>query len=267
VKIVLLFSQDANQRALAHRIAGVSPVTEIIACKPAPSGRAKGAAQLGRLVRGIAGLPLRKAWFGMLGRYEREYPEFPIEPILSVTDINDHAVAMAIDRIAPDLALVSGTNLLRQPLIDLISRTGRIMNLHTGISPYIKGGPNCTNWCLATGRFDLIGNTVMWIDRGIDSGNLVATEQTPLEGTESLAELHVKVMDHAHTLVLRCIERFVAGAPLPDVPQAEIGSGRLFLGRHWNAAAAARAVLNFYLKYRRAGRHQRPLRLVNPENA
>jgi len=261
MNIILLFSDDANQRALAHRIARIAPVEAIVLCKPGQPGRGGISAQLGRLARGLVGLPLRKAWFAMLRRYEREYPDFPIEPRLAVSDINDPAVLAVIDSISPDLAIVSGTNLLKQPLIDAISRTGRIMNLHTGISPYIKGGPNCTNWCLATGRFDLIGNTVMWIDTGIDSGNLVATEQTPLERTESLTELHVKVMDHAHSLLLRCVERFAAGSPLPDVPQAEIGSGRLFLSRHWNAAAAARAVLNFYLYYRRAPRRA-DLRLV-----
>lgn len=265
MKVVLLLSPDPNQRALAHRLARHVPIAGMILCAPPPRQRGLGD-KLGRLARGIAGLPLRKAWFGMLDRFDREYPAFPSSPLLSVADVNDSAVAAAISDIGPDLVIVSGTNLLRQPLIEQVSRNGRTMNLHTGISPYVRGGPNCTNWCLATGRFDLIGNTVMWIDKGIDSGNLLATEQTPLNGSESLTELHVKVMDHAHALLVRCVDRFVAGLPLPDVPQAEIGSGRLFLSRHWNAATAGRAGLNFYLKYRRASRRT-PLRLISPEGA
>jgi len=37
-------------------------------------------------------------------------------------------------------------------------------------------------WCLAKNWLHLIGNTVMWIDPGIDSGDLLSTERTPLDG-------------------------------------------------------------------------------------
>jgi methionyl-tRNA formyltransferase len=181
--------------------------------------------------------------------------------------MNDLAVRATLEKIGPELVIVSGTNLLKQPLIELLSRSGKVLNLHTGISPYVRGGPNCTNWCLATGEFELIGNSVMWIDEGIDSGNLVATEQTPLDGTESLNGLHIKVMDHAHDLMVRCAAQFVAGRALPNVPQRDLGTGRLYLTRHWTALAAARAVTNFYLRY---GRRRYPAgkpRLVDPSLA
>jgi hypothetical protein len=132
-----------------------------------------------------------------------------------------------------------------------MQETARIMNLHTGISPYVRGAPNCTNWCLAIRRFDLIGNSVMWIDEGIDSGNLIATEQTALTGRETLTELHIKVMDQAHDLLLRAVRLFSEGRPLPNVPQRELGEGRLFLLRHWTGKPIIRAVWNFYIHYRR----------------
>lgn len=262
---MLLFSPEGNQRALAHRLAEHLPIAAIIVCQPPPPRQPSLSAKIGRLARGMVGLPLRKAWFGMLGHYERRFTDFPKKPALTVADINDPAVHAVIASIEPDLAIVSGTNLLKQPLIEAIGRTGTIINLHTGISPYVRGAPNCTNWCLATGRFDLIGNTVMWIDEGIDSGNLIATEQTPLDRTENLTQLHIKVMDHAHDLLVRCTRRWLAGKNLPNVPQREVGSGNLFLNRHWNARAAAKAVVNFYLHYRRRPvTRASPLKLVSP---
>lgn len=63
---------------------------------------------------------------------------------------------------------------------------------------------------------------MLWIDAGIDSGHLVATERTLLQGTDNLMELHVKVMDHAHALLVRCAERLVASERLPNVPQSAI---------------------------------------------
>lgn len=272
MKLVLLLGPGANQRALAHRLAACSPIAALVhvslAGTAAPPKGSKFPAMARRLARGLAGLPLRRAWFAMMAGYDRRYPDWPTEPRLTVADVNDPAIAELLGEIGPDLIVVSGTNLLRKPLIEAADAAGaRIMNLHTGISPYVRGGPNCTSWCLSTGQFDLIGNSVMWIDAGIDSGNLVATERTPLSGGESLAQLHEKVMDHAHGLLLRCVRRFAEGKPLPDVPQQGLGQGQLFLTRHWTAAAAAKAVANFYRHYRKAVR--RPPRagvtLVSPE--
>jgi methionyl-tRNA formyltransferase len=257
MKILLLFSPHPNQRALAHKLERIVPIADIVLVDAPPSGkRKKGgiAANAASFVqaagRFAAGLPLRKAWFGMLRHYADRYPEFPKRPSLVVADVNDPQVLDLVGRTRPQLVLVSGTNLLKQPLIEKIGEAGRIMNLHTGISPYIKGGPNCTNWCLSIRRFDLIGNTIMWLDAGIDSGNLVATERTPLRGGETLPDLHIKVMEHAHNLYGRCVAAFLRGEALPNVPQQSIGAGRLFLTRHWTPPAIARAVWNFKRHYR-----------------
>jgi methionyl-tRNA formyltransferase len=148
------------------------------------------------------------------------------------------------------LVAVSGTNLVGRKIIaEAASRRG-IVNLHTGISPYVKGGPNCTNWCLATRKFDLIGNTVMWLDPGIDTGNIIATERTPLTGDEDLAELHWKVMEHAHDLYRRAIAKIASGEPVASVPQSELGTGPVYYLADWTATQMIKARRNFRTDYR-----------------
>jgi methionyl-tRNA formyltransferase len=88
-----------------------------------------------------------------------------------------------------------------------------ILNLHTGLSPYVKGGPNSTNWCIANNELYLIGNTIMWIDEGIDPGNIVTTEITEFTGDERLTDVHIKVMDHGHNLYLKAIDNLAQGRP------------------------------------------------------
>lgn len=256
MKLLFFASPQGNQRALAHKIARHVPIAAIVTVTPRRSWTKK--PSLPKRVRALAsrvlsfpvGLPLRRAWFGMLAHYDRLYPDFPGPP-LEVADINSDEVLALVEREQPDLVIVSGTNLLKPPLIEAIGRTGKVVNLHTGISPYIKGGPNCTNWCLALRRFDLIGNTVMWLDAGIDSGAIIATERTPLTGRESLTQLHIAVMEHAHALYLRCIRLFAEGKALPSVRQDDLGAGRLFLTRHWTTLPMAKAVANFRLHYAR----------------
>ena len=272
MKILMLTNRDANQRALAHRIAAHLPIAAIVSVVPGPAAEKKSLAKrlvsLARRAAALpANLPLRRAWFGMLAHYADRYGGFPEAPVTEVPSVNAPAVLDLVERMKPDLVVVSGTNLLRRPLIEKIGGSGRIVNLHTGISPYVKGAPNCTNWCLALRRFDLIGNTVMWLDAGIDSGAIIATERTPLTGEESLAGLHIAVMDHAHELYVRCIRMAAAGEALPSVRQDDLGEGRLFLMRDWTLGPIARAVANFHLHYRKeaAGPPQEPLVLVSPE--
>ena len=124
------------------------------------------------------------------------------------------------------------------------------MNLHTGISPYIKGGPDCTCWCLFLKEFSLIGNTVMWLDNGIDSGNIIATEQTILNGNESLVELKIKNMKHGHDLYLRAIERFYNKIPLKNIKQSSLSPHRLFLSKHWRLKEQIISLFNYYIHFR-----------------
>ena len=122
---------------------------------------------------------------------------------------------------------------------------GKIINLHTGISPYVKGAPDSTFWCLYLKEFDLIGNTIMWINKGIDSGNIIATEQTYLNGNENLLDLKIKVMNHGHYLYLRAIEMFYNKKLLPNVSQTSFKPKRLFLSKDWGIYQQVIALYNF----------------------
>lgn len=274
MRLVLLMNDQANQRALACRLASQAQVAGIVLVRPTGGGGKRKPLgrrlldQARRVARSAVALPFRRSWFGMLAHYEHRFPRWPEAETIAVGDVNEPASAAFVERLKPDLVVVSGTNLLRAALIAAVQRTAPILNLHTGISPYIRGAPNCTNWCLAEGRFDLIGNTVMWIDAGIDTGDLAATERTPLTRRESLTELHIAVMDHAHDLLVRCVGRLAAGQPLPRVRQRDLAEGQLFLSRQWQALQMARALLRFRLGYRSsAAPPAEPIRLISPADA
>lgn len=248
MKILLLSNTSPNQVALGHKIDARFPIAAQVLVQPG-SRRPTGMAQVRALTRRIAnaavGRPLAQAWQALQRHYAGRYPQLIDVHTQRTGDVNSVEVLDLVDRIRPDLTIVSGTNLLRQPLIDRLSDSGPVMNLHTGISPFIKGGPNCTNWCLAIDRPDLIGNTIMWIDAGIDSGRLITTEATPIQGVSTLTDLHLRVMEHAHDLYMRAIERFVAGSPLPAIDQSELPDHRLFLTRDWTAGRMVAAQRHF----------------------
>jgi folate-dependent phosphoribosylglycinamide formyltransferase PurN len=253
MKILMLCSSQGNQKALAHKINNAVSLDYLILCNYKNKSRRTFFKFLltfwAKLSSILTFLIFRRAWFRMLNYYDLQFKDFPIAPKLIVEDINDIKVINLIKSIKPDLVVVSGTNLLKYDLINEIHTHGKVINLHTGVSPYVKGGPNCTNWCLFLREFYLIGNTVMWLDKGIDSGNLIATEITPLIGNESLIELHIKVMEHAHSLYIRSIVMFVKGNILPNVSQNDFDIKRLFLSKHWGLYEMVIAIFNYYVYY------------------
>ena len=251
MKVALLTNNQPNQKALAHKLYSAGLLTAIITVQPTSGARP---ALLKRITHLPVSLFYRRAWFQMLDTYAQRYPTFPIDPVTHCTDVNDPTVRDYITANKPDLVLVSGTNLLRAPLINEANTHGRVMNLHTGISPFVKGGPNCTNWCLANREFALIGNTIMWIDPGIDSGAIIYTERTPLSGSESLRELHSTVMDHGHAMYVACVERFTRNNPLRSVEQGSLGLSRLYLTRDWQWTNMLSGIYNYYVHYRTESR-------------
>ena len=253
-RVLLLTNGQSNQRALACRISEKAEIVGIVVSRNIPRKKPslvkKGKMTVNSIAGRSVGRTLLGAWKRLLDTYSVEYPAFPTSKLIEVENVNDDATLRAIEKYTPDLVVVSGTNLVGRRVIEASQVTKGIINLHTGISPYVRGGPNCTNWCLAKGWFHLIGNTVMWLDPGIDTGNIIATEQTPLNGGEDLLGLHRKVMDHAHQLYVRAIGCF--GNDVADVPcidQSSIAEGAHFNGVDWNILEMLRAMLNFRNNY------------------
>ena len=255
MKIILFCASQANQKALAHKIHDLFKLEKIIVF----SGREKDSKVLtlkiffnkviNFLGEFLTFFKFRNSWFDMLNYYLKIYPDFPIKPELYVSDINEEMVSKIIDQSKPELVIISGTNLLKDGLLNKINKYGKAMNLHTGISPFIKGGPDCTNWALYLKEFNLIGNTIMWIDKGIDSGNIITTEQTDLTGKESLTELRIKVMNHGHELFIKVIDRFNKELELPNIHQSDLSPRRLFLTKDWGIYKKIVALFNFYVIY------------------
>ena len=233
MKIVLLCGNQPNHLALAHKVAAKYELVGIVLEEKKSDG-ITAFNLIPKVIEKLFFSQINEAWNKLMHYYKTNYSGFPKTEIFKTSSINSKRVIEIIEQLKPDLLMVSGTSLIRKPLIDMKFPKG-IVNLHTGISPYVKGGPNCTNWCLANDEFHLIGNTIMWIDAGIDSGNLIATETTSFTGNENLFEIHLKVMEHAHQLYLKVIDQLKNDSTkCPSVKQNDITKGNLYLSKMWN---------------------------------
>lgn len=118
------------------------------------------------------------------------YP--PDVPRLEVSNINDFAVMKFLQLHQPDVVCINGTNLLRQELLSLApSIPYGFVNLHTGLSPYARGG-NCDLFMLLEGRPECVGVTIHHIDAGIDSGDIILTARPDLSPDDNYAMIEAK---------------------------------------------------------------------------
>lgn len=243
-RIVLWVGSGANHKALAAKISSEFTVVGIVIDRKVTKKKTGLQTLLQKVLDRLQFREINNAWFALLNHYNHQYPAWPNTGILELPTINDDRAYTFTEQLSPDLIVVSGTSLVRKKLVSFSASIG-IINLHTGLSPYVKGGPNCTNWCIANNERHLIGNTIMWLSEGIDSGNIIATELTPLGENDSLFDIHLKVMEHGHSLYLRTIRYlFSTQPPYQSVPQKQLGAGKLYLNKMWDGRMKRRLLNN-----------------------
>ena len=166
----------------------------------------------------------------------------------------------------PDVVLVFGTGILREPFLSAFA--GRILNIHLGLSPYYRGaGTNF--WPLVNREPEYVGATIHYLDAGIDTGPILAHARPPIDRTDGPHDIGNKTIVAAADTLLRAAAAHVAGVA-HAVPQW--GSGRLYQRKDFSADAVRTLYANFaagmideYLASRAA--RDAHLRLIELERA
>lgn len=149
----------------------------------------------------------------------------------------DEIAVMAAER--PDVVLVFGTGLLRQPLIDTFP--GVILNIHLGLSPYYRGaGTNF--WPLVNGEPEYCGATIHFLDAGVDTGPIIAHVRPDIAPGDGPHDIGNKTIVAAAEMLARAALAHVA-SPVRGVPQA--GEGRVYKRKDFSANAVRRLYDNF----------------------
>src|SRR5690554_1259800 len=231
MRVLLWIGNEPNQKALSNKLAKEFNVVGIVTETRNSVRKITVKKIIHSLFEKVFLSSINKAWNGMRDFYHKAYKDYPKVDLIDVENINSEDAYNFTKSKIPDIIIVSGTRFVKSKMLSIKTKYG-ILNLHTGLSPYIKGGPNCTNWCIATNQFHLVGNTIMWIDEGIDSGNIVTTEQTDIDWKKSLLDIHIDVMEHAHELYIKAIE-FIRKGGVSNVPQSKIAEGKTYYTKEW----------------------------------
>jgi methionyl-tRNA formyltransferase len=140
---------------------------------------------------------------------------------------------------APDVVLVFGTGLLKQPLID--SFPGRVINIHLGLSPYYRGaGTNF--WPLVNGEPEYCGATIHFLDIGVDTGPILSHVRPDISRADGPHDIGNKTIVAAAQMLATAAALHVE-RPLEGV--AQTGEGRVYKRAHFCADAVKQLYANF----------------------
>ena len=126
---------------------------------------------------------------------------------LDVPDINATEVLDAVRSAGPACGVVSGTSLLRDPLIKNVPV---LLNLHVGITPRYRG-VHGGFWAVYEGRPELAGVTIHQIDKGIDTGGIVAQANIRAEPSDTYRTLPVKQFLLGVPVMVEAVKKVLAG--------------------------------------------------------
>lgn len=156
--------------------------------------------------------------------------------VRSFPTVNHVGVAELVATLSPDLVAVFGTSLIKGELLE--PGRPRLVNLHGGLSPQYRGA-DCTFWALHNGEPEQVGCTIHYIDRGIDTGGLIAHACPEVRPGDDELTLFWRAVEHSTDVFGEFLERLAAGE---SFGQQQPDKGRLYqvrdrLLRHERALA------------------------------
>ncbi len=152
---------------------------------------------------------------------------------------NDPAEIQAMQAASPDVVLVFGTGLLKQPLIDAFP--GRVLNIHLGLSPYYRGaGTNF--WPLVNGEPEYCGATIHFLDAGVDSGPIITHVRPIITHGDGPHDIGNRTIVAAADALADAALTLAAGG-VRGVEQT--AGGRVYKRADFTAAAVTRLYANF----------------------
>ena len=139
--------------------------------------------------------------------------------------------------LAPDLCVTAAFGqLLSQEILD-IPPMGTV-NVHASLLPRHRGSAPI-NWCIMQGD-SVTGVTTMMTDRGMDTGDMLLAEQTPIGAEETAGELSDRLSLLGAQLLIRTLRELEAGtlvrtpqdaAHATYEPKLDKETGRIDFGR------------------------------------
>lgn len=134
-------------------------------------------------------------------------------PVLQPESLKSQAAQDALRELNPDLMVVTAYGLLLPQAVLEIPRLGCI-NVHASMLPRWRGAAPIQRAILAGDR--QTGITIMQMDQGLDTGDMLATQTCSISDDETGAILHDRLMVMGAETLMDMLPDFIAGKVTPQ---------------------------------------------------
>jgi len=129
-------------------------------------------------------------------------------PVLQPPRVKDPSFLDTLYSLKPDMIVVAAFGqILPKTIIDFPPQG--CLNIHPSLLPRYRGAAPL-NWSIIRGETKT-GVTIMLMDEGMDSGDILTQEETPIGASETYGDLHDRLAILGSTLLVQTIEKAVAG--------------------------------------------------------
>lgn len=136
-------------------------------------------------------------------------------PLFQPAKVRAEEFLKQLRALSPDLIIVVAFGqILPRPLLDIPPRG--CINVHASLLPFYRGAAPI-NWALINGEQET-GVTIMLLDEGIDTGDILLQEAIPILVTDNASSLHDKLAHLGAKLLDKTLDLLAKGA-LKPVPQ------------------------------------------------
>ena len=237
MRTVLLTRGGADARHLASVLHGAGMLDAVVVEDSGAQRRGK----MAKAFRGLRPWEIPMTAFDVLalvmyGKWAEKVlerglavPDFPGDVRrIDIGDANDAASIDVLKELQPDVLIVLGTGILREPVIAIPSL--HCLNLHGGAVPEYRGVYS-DFWTLANDDPAAVGSTIFHIDPGVDTGPVALTDRVEMQRWPALADIKIENSRMRARLMVAAL-RLARDGTLPCVPQ------QLETARYWHTPSA-----------------------------
>ncbi|MDW8308093.1 MAG: methionyl-tRNA formyltransferase [Verrucomicrobiales bacterium] len=139
-------------------------------------------------------------------------------PVLQPETVRDAAFLEQVRALRPDVIVVAAFGQILPPALLALPRLGCV-NVHTSLLPKYRGAAPI-QWALLNDERET-GVTIMKMDAGLDTGDILAQRATPILPEDNAATLHDRLAQLGAELLVEILPAYAAGRVQPRPQPAE----------------------------------------------
>jgi phosphoribosylglycinamide formyltransferase-1 len=131
------------------------------------------------------------------------------ERVTRVRSVNDPAAVEALRPLEPRVVVVAGTRIISSAMLDAVPAP--FLNMHAGMTPRYRG-VHGGYWALAEGDREHCGVTVHLVDRGVDTGGVIAQARIEPGPRDSFATYPLLQLTTGLPLLVEAVRAALSGS-------------------------------------------------------